>query len=390
MIYLDHHATTPVDPRVLDAMLPWFSHKFGNPGSINHALGREAAEAVEQARQSIAAALGASEREIVFTSGATESNNLALRGVCEREERGPRRHIVSLKTEHKAVLDPLARLARRGFEVTLLDVTPAGSPQAGLLDMQRLADALRPDTLLVSVMLANNEIGVIQPLAEIGAICHERGILLHCDATQALGKLPVDVEALQVDLLSFSAHKFYGPKGVGGLYVRRSRPRVTLAPQIDGGGQEGGRRSGTLNTPGIIGLAAALQIADQERDTENARLAQLRARLWEQLSQLPGVHLNGPALDEPALRLAGNLNVSFEGVDGAALMMGVTQVAVSSGSACTTANPEPSHVLRALGLPDALVRASLRFGLGRFNTAEEIDTAAAHVAEVVQRLRSLR
>ncbi len=390
MIYLDHHATTPVDPRVLEAMLPWFSQKFGNPGSINHALGREAAEAVEQARHTIATALGANQREIVFTSGATESNNLALRGVCDREERGSRRHIVSVKTEHKAVLDPLARLARRGFDVTLLDVTPAGSPEAGLLDVQRLVDALRPDTLLVSVMLANNEIGVIQPLAEIGAICHQRGILLHCDATQAVGKRPVDVNHLQVDLLSFSAHKLYGPKGVGGLYVRRSGPRVTLAPQIDGGGQEGGRRSGTLNPPGIIGLATALEIACAERDEENARLAQLRARLWQQLSQLPGVHLNGPALDHPELRLAGNLNVSFEGVDGEALMMGITDVAVSSGSACTTANPEPSHVLRALGLPDRLVRASLRFGLGRFNTADEIDAAAAHVIEVVQRLRSLR
>ena len=390
MIYLDHHATTPVDPRVLDAMLPWFCHKFGNPGSINHALGWEAGQAVEQARQTVAAALGASEREIVFTSGATESNNLALRGVCERAENGPRRHIVSFKTEHKAVLDPLARLARRGFEVTLLDVLPANSPQAGLMDMQQFTDALRPDTLLVSLMLANNEIGVIQPLAQVGAICRERGILLHCDATQAVGKLPINVELLQVDLLSLSAHKLYGPKGVGALYVRRRGPRVTLAPQIDGGGQEGGRRSGTLNTPGIIGLAAALQIAGDEREQEQARLAQLRARLWEQMSQLPGVHLNGPALDQPGLRLAGNLNVSFEDVDGEALMMGITQAAVSSGSACTTANPEPSHVLRALGLPDALVRASLRFGIGRFNTAEEIDVAAAHISEVVERLRAMR
>ena len=390
MIYLDHHATTPVDPRVLDAMLPWFCHKFGNPGSVNHALGWEAGQAVEQARQTVAAALGATDREIVFTSGATESNNLALRGVCERAEHGPRRHIVSFKTEHKAVLDPLARLARRGFEVTLLDVLPASSPQAGLVDVQPLIDALRPDTLLVSLMLANNEIGVIQPLAEVGAICRQRGILLHCDATQAVGKLPVDVEQLQVDLLSLSAHKLYGPKGVGALYVRRRGPRVTLAPQIDGGGQEGGRRSGTLNTPGIVGLATALQIANDERDQEQARLVQLRTRLWEQLSQLPGLHLNGPALDQPELRLASNLNVSFEGVDGEALMMGITQVAVSSGSACTTANPEPSHVLRALGLPDALVRASLRFGLGRWNTAEEIDVAAAHITEVVQRLRALR
>ena len=389
MIYLDHHATTPVDPRVLDAMLPWFTQKFGNPGSINHALGWEAAEAVDQARESIAAALGAAPREIVFTSGATESNNLALRGICENAQRGTRRHIVSVKTEHKAVLDPLARLARRGWEVTLLDVEPAGSPEAGLLDVQRLADALRPDTLLVSVMLANNEIGVIQPLEPIGALCRSRGIILHCDATQAVGKLPVQVEKLQVDLMSFSAHKMYGPKGMGALYVRRG-PGTKLAPQIDGGGQEGGRRSGTLNTPGIVGMAAALHIALETMPDETARLAQLRARLFKQLSELPGVHLNGPGPERPGLRLAGNLNLSFEGVDGEALMMGITQVAVSSGSACTTANPEPSHVLRALGLSDALVRASLRFGLGRFTTADEIDRAAAHVAEVVQRLRTMR
>ncbi len=396
--YLDHHATTPVDPRVLSAMLPMFSDRFGNPGSVNHAYGWEAAEAVDDARASIAASIGAKPEEIVFTSGATESNNLALRGLTQRQPlRG--RHLISVTTEHRAVLDPLARLARRGFEVTLLNVTlldvaPAGGEEAGLLDVGRLADALRDDTLLVSVMLANNEIGVIQPLAEIGKLCQQRGVLLHCDATQAVGKLAVDVRELQVDFMSFSAHKLYGPKGVGALYVRRRRPRVRLEPQIDGGGQEFGLRSGTLNTPGIVGFAQAVRLSDELREEEAQRLAALRDRLFSGLtSSLDGVTLNGPALagpalDGPSLRLPGNLNVSFAGVDGEALMMGLKEIAVSSGSACTTANPEPSHVLRALGLSDELTRASLRFGLGRFNTTDDIDLAIEVVVREVRRLRA--
>ncbi len=390
MIYLDHHATTPVDPRVLAAMLPYFTEHFGNAGSINHAYGWKAAEAVETSRATVAAAIGANPREIVFTSGATESNNLALRGVCEAASHDSRRrHLVSVKTEHKAVLDPLARIARRGYEVTLLDVSPVGSSLPGMIDEDRAIAALRDDTLLVSIMLANNEIGVIQPLANLGRVCRQRGILLHCDATQAVGKIRVNVAELNVDLLSFSAHKLYGPKGAGALFVRRRGSQSILAPQIDGGGQERGRRSGTLNTPGIVGLAKAVEIALDEMGTESLRLQTLRQQLYDGLTgRLADVVLNGPPLDSPDLRLAGNLNVSFNGVDGEALMTGLTEVAVSSGSACTSANPEPSHVLRALGCPDHRVRASLRFGLGRFTTAAEIDFAVHHVAEVVQRLRA--
>lgn len=386
-VYLDYHATTPVDPRVLAYMQPYFTERFGNPGSVGHAYGWEARDAVEEARAQIAAHIGASAREIVFTSGATESNNLALRGTAERARRG--RHIVSIKTEHRAVLDPLAKLARRGYEVTLLDVTPAPHPQAGLLDVDRLAAALRPETFLVSVMLANNEIGVIQPLAEIARLCRERGVLLHCDATQAVGKMPVNVDELCVDLMSFTAHKIYGPKGIGALYVRREPP-VALQPQIDGGGQERGRRSGTLNVPGIVGFARALELCAQEWPDEPQRLARLRDRLFEQLAAtLPGTVLNGPSLDLPGLRLPGNLNVAIEGVDGEALLAALRDVAVSSGSACTSADPEPSHVLRALGLSEPLVRASLRFGLGRFTTEEEVDFAAAYVAERAQHVRAL-
>ncbi len=341
------------------------------------------------ARKRIATHIGATTREIVFTSGATESNNLAIRGVAQRRRRKGN-HLVTVETEHKAVLDPLTKLSRRDCEVTKLPVTQHASQQAGLLDVSQVADAIRDDTLMVSVMLANNEIGVIQPLAEMGAICRERGVLLHTDATQAVGRLAVDVEQLQVDLMSFSAHKLYGPKGIGALYVRRRGRQVRLDSQQDGGGQEGGLRSGTLNVPGIVGMAAALDLACRDRAAEQARLRTLRDRLWAKLNErIDGVRLNGPALSLSELRLAGNLNCSFAWVDGEALMMSMREIAVSSGSACTSANPEPSHVLRALGLDADLVRSSLRFGLGRFNTEEEIDFAAEIVAEAVARLRKL-
>lgn len=388
-VYLDNHATTRVDPRVVEAMLPCFGQIYGNSGSVSHSFGWEARDAVDAARTSIARAIGAGPKEIVFTSGATESNNLAIRGLADR----PRRrgdHLISVTTEHRAVLDPLARLGRRGFRITLLEVTPAGSPKAGWLDPQQVADAIREDTLLVSVMLANNEIGVIQPLAEIAAICKCRGVPLHCDATQAVGKLPVDVDELGVDLMSFTAHKIYGPKGIGALYVRRRDPGVRLQSQIDGGGQEGGLRSGTLNVPGIVGFAKALELCLAELTTEATRQRELRDRLHQGLMQaVDNVSLNGPSLDQPELRLPNNLNLSFADVDGEALMMSMKVLAVSSGSACTSANPEPSHVLRALGLSEDLTRASLRFGLGRFNTAADIEFAIGAVAEAVTRLRRL-
>jgi cysteine desulfurase len=397
-IYLDNHATTRVDPRVLEAMLPLFTETFGNAGSVNHSFGWEAKAAVDAARESIAAAIGAEAREIVFTSGATESNNLAIRGLAERARRKGN-HIVSATTEHKAVLDPLKRLARRAFEVTLLDVEQHGSPRAGWLDPQKVAAAIRADTLLVSVMLANNEIGVIQPIAEIAAVCASRGVPLHCDATQAVGKIPVDAQQLGASLMSFTAHKIYGPKGVGALYVRRAGGGVRLEPLIDGGGQENGLRSGTLNVPGIVGFAKALELCVAELPAEMMRLAALRERLWNGLLQaVPDVVLNGPpfstAKDLPqagahSLRLPGNLNCSFPLVNGEALMMSMKTIAVSSGSACTSANPEPSHVLAALGLSEDLTRASLRFGIGRFNSEEEIDYAIAAVAENVHRLRQL-
>lgn len=387
-IYLDHHATTPVDPRVLEAMAPYFSQVFGNPGSTNHGFGRQALKAVEQARANVAAALGAEPAEIVFTSGATESNNLAIQGVAERPRRKGN-HLLSVATEHHAVLDPLAHLGRRGYEITLLPVAPAGDRLAGCVEPQQVAIALRDDTILVSLMLANNEIGALHPVAEIGRLCKERGVLLHCDATQAVGKLPVDVNELAVDLLSLSAHKMYGPKGVGALYVRGKQPHVRLEPQIFGGGQEQGRRSGTLNVPGIVGLAKALQLSLELLPTEGPRLAELRGRLFAGLSAAVGdLLLHGPALDSGE-RLPGNLNVGFPGVDGEALLLEMRDVAVSSGAACTSTTPEPSHVLRALGLNDDLVRASLRFGLGRGTTAEEIDFTVGAVAGAVGRLRKL-
>jgi cysteine desulfurase len=394
-IYLDNHATTRVDPRVVEALLPFFSERFGNAGSINHSFGTEAKESVDAARNAIAAGIGAEPREVIFTSGATESNNLAIRGLADRQRRKGN-HIVSVTTEHKAVLDPLRRLSRRGLEVTLLDVEPHGSASAGWLDPQVVADAIRDDTLLVSVMLANNEIGVVQSVGEISEICRSRGVPLHCDATQAVGKIPLDVRQLGVDLLSFSAHKIYGPKGTGALYVHRSGGIVRLESLIDGGGQENGLRSGTLNVPGIVGFARALELCLAEMPTEFPRLLALRNRLWEGLLRdVPDIVLNGPVLDitearlDDVGRLPGNLNCAFPLVNGEALMMSMKTIAVSSGSACTSVNPEPSHVLRALGLNDDLTRASLRFGIGRFNTEEEIDYTIAVVAENVHRLRRL-
>ena len=389
-VYMDNHATTCVDPRVVEAMLPLFHQSFGNAGSTSHRFGWAAAEAVDAARRSVASQIGANEREIVFTSGATESNNLAIRGLVERQtQQGG--HLLSLVTEHKAVLDPLHRLARRGCDLPLLDVQDQTSTCPGRVDLNQFSEALRGDTVLVSVMLANNEIGVLQPIAEICEICKQKDILVHTDATQAVGRIPIDVAALQVDLMSFSGHKFYGPKGVGALYVRRRSPRIRLDAQIVGGGQENGRRSGTLNVPGIVGMATALQLCHEELSAESIRLRAERKRLFSGLSDsLDDVALNGPSLETPSTRLAGNLNCSFAGVDGEALMMSMGDLAVSSGSACTSTNPEPSHVLRALGLSDDLTRASLRFGLGRFNTSAEVDFAIQIVSETVDRLRRMR
>lgn len=393
-IYMDNHATTRVDPRVVEAMLPYFTEKYGNAGSVGHKFGDEAREAVDAARQSIAAAIGADTKEIVFTSGATESNNLTIRGIAERDRRRGN-HIISVATEHKAVLDPLARLARRGYEVTLLCVEQAGSPRAGWLDPQKVASAIRDDTCLVSVMLANNEIGIIQRLAEIAAICKSRGVLLHCDATQAVGKIPIDVEKLGVDLMSFTAHKIYGPKGIGALYVRSRNPIVRLDPQISGGGQQENRRSGTLNVPGTVGFAKALELCLAELPQEMSRLATLRNQLAAGiLAQLDEVQICGSALDEhyndgTPLRLSGNLDLSFGNVDGEALLLAMGSLAVSSGAACSSTDPEPSHVLRALGLSEDAARCSLRFGLGRFNTAAEVELAIEQVVQAVNQLRKL-
>jgi cysteine desulfurase len=393
IVYMDNHATTRVDPRVVAAMLPCFDATYGNPHSV-HAAGHEARDAVDAARNSIAAAIGADAKEIVFTSGATESNNLAIRGVAERERRRGD-HLVSVTTEHKAVLDPLARLARHGYDVTLLGVERHDSPRAGWLDPQKVADAIRDDTCLVSVMLANNEIGVIQPLADIAAACKSRGVLLHCDATQAIGKIPVNVTALDIDLMSFSAHKIYGPKGIGALYVRRRDPIVRLEPQISGGGQQENRRSGTLNVPGIIGFAKAVQLCLDELAAETERLLSLRDTLAGELfDQLDNIQLCGPGLDardanRMQLRLPGNLNVSFGNVDGEALLLAMGNLAVSSGAACTSTDSEPSHVLRGLGFSDDQARSSLRFGLGRFNTQADVDFAIGQVVEAVGQLRKL-
>ncbi|MEB3356269.1 MAG: IscS subfamily cysteine desulfurase [Synechococcales bacterium] len=377
-IYLDCHATTPVDEPVLAAMLPFFSQYFGNPSSVTHPFGWEAEAAVKRSRESLAAAINARPDEIVFTSGATEADNLAIKGVAEAYlAKG--RHLITVQTEHNAVLDPCRYLMSLGFEVTFLPVQPDG-----LVDLAVLEKALRPDTILVSVMAANNEIGVLQPLAEIGALCRDRQVLFHTDAAQALGKVPLDVDALQVDLMSLTAHKIYGPKGIGALYVRRRQPRVQLAPQLHGGGQERGLRPGTLYPPQIVGFAKAVELALVDLKTEQARIHALRECLWHRISDLGGIHLNG----HPTQRLAGNLNVSVEGVDGAALLLGLqSAIAVSSGSACTSAKQSPSHVLKAIGRSDALAYASVRFGIGRLNTLEDIERAADQMETTVRALR---
>ncbi len=388
-VYMDNHATTRVDPRVVEAMLPYWTEMYGNSGSTSHQFGWAAQESVDVARAQVAQAVGAAPREIVFTSGATESNNLAIRGLADRERRKGD-HILSVVTEHKAVLEPLRRLGRRGFEIQLLAVADQSGHQAGWLDPQQVADAIRDDTMLLSVMLVNNEIGVVQSVAEIARVCRDRGVLVHCDATQAIGKIEVDTTELGVDLMSFSAHKAYGPKGVGALYVRRQRPPIRLHALIEGGGQEGGRRGGTLNVPGIVGFGECMRIAAEETNRESAWLGPLRDRLFEGLVEsIDDVVLNGPDLSRRGLRVAGNLNCSFAGVDGEALMMSMGELAVSSGSACTSVDPEPSHVLRALGLSDDQSRSSLRFGLGRFSTSDEVDFAVELLAETVSKLRRL-
>lgn len=378
-IYLDCHATTPVDPRVVEAMVPFFTEHFGNPSSITHAYGWEAEAAVKKSREILATAINATPEEIIFTSGATEANNLAIKGVAEAYF-GQGQHIITVQTEHSAVLDPCKYLESLGFSITYLPVQPDG-----LISLDELEKAFRDDTVLVSVMAANNEIGVLQPLAEIGARCRERGVLFHTDAAQALGKVPLDVEAMPIDLLSMTAHKLYGPKGIGALYVRRRNPRVNLAPQLHGGGQERGLRSGTLYPPQIVGFGKAAELALAEMESEGKRLAELRSRLHQSLTPLSGVHLNG----HPDQRLPNNLNLSFEGVDGQALLLGLRSVvAVSSGSACSSTSTAPSHVLKALGLSDELAYASLRFGLGRFTTAEDIDRAAEVTQATVEAMRS--
>lgn len=361
-------------------MLPYFTQSFGNPASISHAYGWEAEAAVQQAREILAQAINASPEEIIFTSGATEANNLAIKGVAESYfNKG--RHIITVVTEHNAVLDPCQYLETLGFEVTYLPVQPDG-----LIDLVNLEKAIRPETILVSVMAANNEIGVIQPLAEIGAICHRHQVLCHTDAAQAIAKIPLDVEAMQLDLVSLTAHKVYGPKGIGALYVRRRHPRVKLAPQLHGGGHERGMRSGTLYTPQIVGFAKAVELGLAQMETEAQRQVQLRDRLFAQLSTLPEIYLNG----HPTQRLPGNLNISIAGVDGSALLLGLQPVvAVSSGSACTSTKISPSHVLAALGREENLAYASLRFGIGRFTTPEEIDRVADFTRSTIKSLRQV-
>ena len=377
LIYLDHHATTPLDPRALEAMLPYLREDFGNPASTSHAMGWRAEAAVEDARERIARAIGAGPEEVIFTSGATESNNLALFGGVGQGGSG---HVVSVVTEHPAVLDPCRQLERAGFDVTLLEVA-----SDGLVEVEAIEAALRDDTRLVSVMAANNEIGVLQPVDAIGSLCHARGVLFHSDAAQAGGRIALDVQTAGVDLLSLSAHKFYGPKGVGALFVRGREPRVRLEPRQWGGGHERGMRSGTLPVAQIVGMATALEICLADMEDEQSRLRGLRDRLWERLrAELDGLRLNG----HPDRRLAGNLNVAFEGVDGARLLLALSGVAVSSGSACASAAPGPSHVLTALGLPEKLASASLRFGLGRGTGEAEIERAAERVIEAARKERA--
>ncbi len=377
-IYMDGHATTRVDPRVVEAMLPYLSEQFGNSSSQSHVYGWEAAAAVKQARQSLADAIAAAPEEIIFTSGATEANNLAIKGVVEANlHRG--RHLITLQTEHRAVLEPCRYLERLGFEATYLPVE-----EDGLIDLQQFQASIRPDTILVSAMAANSEIGVLQPLAEIGAICHAHQVLFHTDAAQAIAKIPLNVQSMKIDLMSLTAHKVYGPKGIGALYIRRKNPRVQVAPQIHGGEQERGLRSGTLATHQIVGFAKAVELGLAEQPQESERLRQFRDRLYARLQTLESIYLNG----HPIQRLPGSLNVSVDGVDGAALLLALrSQVALSSGSACASGRAEPSPVLMALGRNKALASASLRFGIGRFNTLDEIDAVAERVVTSIQSLR---
>jgi len=379
-IYMDNHATTPVDPRVVEAMLPYFNDKFGNAASRNHSFGWTAEEAVENARGQIARLVNATPKEIIFTSGATESNNLAIKGVAEMyREKG--NHIITQVIEHKAVLDTCKRLEKYGFEVTYLPVE-----KDGRINLDDLRRAITPKTILISIMYANNEIGVVQPIAEIGKIAKEKSILFHSDGVQAAGKIPVDVQKDNIDLLSLTAHKFYGPKGCGALYVRRKNPRVQLSAIIDGGGHERGMRSGTLNVPGIVGFGKASELCQNEMAAESERLRRLRDRLKDGIfAKLDEVYVNGSLTQ----RLPHNLNVSFAFVEGESLLMGINDIAVSSGSACTSATLEPSYVLKALGVGEDLAHTSIRFGLGRFNTEEEVDYVTSRVVETVNRLREL-
>lgn len=377
-IYMDYSATTPVDPRVADKMIPFLREQFGNPASRSHAYGWDAERAVEEAREQVAALVGADPREIVWTSGATESNNLAIKGAAHFYS-GKGKHIITVKTEHKAVLDTTRELERQGFEVTYLDVK-----DDGLIDMDVFRQALRPDTILVSVMLVNNEIGVIQDVEQIGAICREKGIIFHCDAAQATGKVMIDLSTLKCDLMSFSAHKTYGPKGIGALYVRR-KPRVRLEAQMHGGGHERGMRSGTLATHQIVGMGEAFRLAREEMATENERIRMLRDRLWNGLSGMEEVYLNG-SMEH---RVPHNLNISFNFVEGESLIMAIKDVAVSSGSACTSASLEPSYVLRALGRNDELAHSSIRFTVGRFTTEQEIDFTVDLLKNKIGKLRDL-
>ncbi len=378
-IYLDNNATTPMDPRVLEAMMPYFTEIFGNAASRNHPFGWKAEEAVDYAREQVAAIINADEKEIIFTSGATESNNLAIKGVFEMYA-AKGQHIITVETEHKAVLDACKHIEKLGAQVTYLKTN-----EQGLITVKQVEDALQPNTILVSIMYANNEIGVIQPMKEIGALCHSKGVLFHTDATQAVGKIPVDVIADNIDLLSFTGHKMYGPKGVGALYVRRKNPRVKVTAQMDGGGHERGMRSGTLNVPGIVGFGKACELCKNEMQVDTERIIKMRDRLEKELLVLEESYING----SKEHRLPHVSNMSFKYVEGEGLIMGVKNIAVSSGSACTSASLEPSYVLKALGLDDELAHSSLRFGLSRFTTDEEVDYAINHVKEAVLKLREM-
>ncbi|MDP4220616.1 MAG: IscS subfamily cysteine desulfurase [Bacteroidota bacterium] len=384
-IYLDNNATTKLDPRVLEAMMPYFTEIYGNAASRNHVYGWKAEEGVDWARNTIAKYIGADEKEIVFTSGATESNNLAIKGVAEMyASKG--NHIITCTTEHKAVLDTCKALERKGVQVTYMPVN-----KEGFINLDLLRESITDKTILVTIMHANNEIGVIQDIEAIGKICHEKGVLFHTDATQSIGKVPFDAQRMNVDLASMSGHKIYGPKGVGALYVRKKNPRVKLASQMDGGGHERGMRSGTLNVAGIVGLAKALELCITDMPVEVPRIQGMRDRLWKTLTkELDEIYINGPdPLEKPQWRLPGNLNVSFAFVEGEAMMMGIKDIAVSSGSACTSASLEPSYILKALGVGEDLAHTSIRFGIGRFNTEEEIDYTAAEVIKAVRHLREM-